>query len=127
MNAKILTAVFTVALLASPAFGQTIYKCPSATPGTPPVFQQMPCSPTGGGETLEVKPIKGSGDGLRQEEIAVTRQLSEANRAAEKARADVRAEGIKEDNRRESVAIERRKAAAMEEQAAALRALRYRY
>lgn len=126
MNAKKLTAL-VIALLSAPAFGQTVYKCPSATPGAPPVFQQMPCSPQGGGETLEVKPIKGSGDGLRPEEIAVTKQLAESNRAADQARAAVRAEGIKEDNRREAVAIERRKAAALEEQAAAMRALRYRY
>lgn len=126
MNAKILTAV-TVALVASPAFGQTIYKCPSATPGAPPVIQQMPCSPTGGGETMDVKPLKASGDGLRPEEIAVTKSLSESNRAAEQARAKVIEEGKAEDRRVEALNVERRKAAAMEEQAAAMRALRYRY
>lgn len=121
MKTKSIIAL-TAALLAPVAMGQTIYKCPSV-PGAPPVFQQMPCN---GGESLDVKPIQGSGGGLRPEEIAVTRQMSETNRAAEQARAEVRAEGIREDNRREAVAIERRKAAAMEEQAAALRALRYR-
>lgn len=127
MNAKILTAVFTVALLASPAFGQTIYKCPSATPGAPPVIQQMPCSPQGGGEAMEVKPLKASGDGLRPEEIAVTKSLSEHNQAAEQARAKVIEEGKAEDRRVEALNVERRKAAALEEQAAAMRALRYRY
>lgn len=122
MNAKILTAVFTVALLASPAFGQTIYKCPSATPGAPPVIQQMPCSPQGGGEAMQVKPLKASGDGLRPEEIAVTKSLSESNRAAEQARAKVIEEGKAEDKRVEALNVERRKAAAMEEQAAAQRA-----
>lgn len=76
---------------------------------------------------MEVKPLKGSGDGLRPEEIAVTRQLSESNRAVEQGRAKVIAEGIAEDNRREALNVERRKAAAMEEQAAAMRALRFRY
>lgn len=122
MNAKILTAVFTVALLASPAFGQTIYKCPSATSGAPPVIQQMPCSPQGGGEAMQVKPLKASGDGLRPEEIAVTKSLSESNRAAEQARAKVIEEGKAEDKRVEALNVERRKAAAMEEQAAAQRA-----
>lgn len=50
MNVKILTTALTIALFAAPAFGQSVYKCPSATPGAPPVIQQMPCSPTGGGE-----------------------------------------------------------------------------
>jgi hypothetical protein len=46
-----------IALLAAPAWGQSIYKCPSPTPNAPPVIQQMPCSPTGGGETITVKPL----------------------------------------------------------------------
>ncbi len=126
MNAKILTTSLTIILLADPALGQTIYKCPAATPGAPPVIQQMPCSPTGGGETMKVTPLKGSGDGLRPEEIAVTKQLSESNRAADQARAKVIEEGKAEDKRVEALNVERRKAAAMEEQAAAMRALRYR-
>lgn len=127
MNAKLSTSIIALALLASPAFGQTIYKCPSATPGAPPVIQQMPCSPTGGGETMDVKPLKASGDGLRPEEIAVTKSLSESNRAAEQARAKVIEEGKAEDRRVEALNVERRKAAALEEQAAAMRAMRYRY
>ena len=122
MKAKILTTALTVTLLAPPAFGQTIYKCPSSAPGAPPVIQQMPCSPTGGGETMEVKPLKASGEGLRPEEMAVSKQLSEHNRAAEQTRADIRAKGIEEDKRQEALNVERRKAAAMEEQAAAQRA-----
>ena len=50
MNAKKLT-VAMLDVLSAPTFGQTIYKCPSATPGAPPIIQQMPCSPQGGGET----------------------------------------------------------------------------
>lgn len=121
MNAKKLTLLLP-ALLAAPAFGQTIYRCPSATPGAPSVIQQMPCSPQGGGESIEVKPLKASGDGLRPEEMAVSKQLSESNRAAEQARAEHRAKLIEEDKRQEALNVERRKAAAMEEQAAAQRA-----
>jgi len=120
-------AIALTMIFSAPSIAQTVYKCPSATPGAPPAIQQMPCSPQGGGETMEVKPLKGSGDGLRPEEIAVTRQLSESNRAVEQGRAKVIAEGIAEDNRREALNVERRKAAAMEEQAAAMRALRFRY
>lgn len=58
--------IFTLPMiLTGPTFGQTIYKCPSPTPGNPPIIQQMPCSPTGGGETMQVKPIPtGAGSGL---------------------------------------------------------------
>lgn len=44
-------------LLPLPAFAQTMYKCPSPTPGAPPIYQQMPCSPQGGGESMPVKAI----------------------------------------------------------------------
>ncbi|MEI2779736.1 MAG: hypothetical protein V9H25_00090 [Candidatus Competibacter sp.] len=71
---------------------------------------------------MEVKPLKASGEGLRPEEMAVSKQLSEHNRAAEQTRADIRAKGIEEDKRQEALNVERRKAAAMEEQAAAQRA-----
>ncbi len=121
------STVGLLALFAVAATGQTIYKCPSATSGAPPIIQQMPCSPQGGGEAMQVKPLKASGDGLRPEEIAVTKQLSESNRAAEQRRAEVIEEGKAEDRRVEALNVERRKAAAMEEQAEAMRALRYRY
>lgn len=56
---------FSWALMAAlPAFGQTMYKCPPAIPGGTPVFQQMPCTPTGGGEVMEAKPIKSTGTTL---------------------------------------------------------------
>lgn len=116
-----------IALASVSASAQTVHKCPSATPGAPPVIQQMPCSPQGGGEAMEVKPLKASGDGLRPEEIAVTKSLSEHNQAAAQSRAKVIEEGKAEDRRVEALNVERRKAAALEEQAAAMRALRYRY
>lgn len=91
------------------------------------MIQQTPCA-GGGGESVTVNASRPSGDGgLRPEEIAVTKSLSEHNRAIEQGRAKVIAEGIAEDKRREALNVERRKAAALEEQAAAMRALRYRY
>lgn len=56
-------AIVTVLLFAmSPVMGQSFYKCPSPTPGAPPVIQQMPCSVTGGGEQIKVAPHTPSGD-----------------------------------------------------------------
>lgn len=66
MNRRLIASLI---LIAAPASAQTIYKCPSPTPGAPPVIQQMPCSPTGGGETVKVDAPKASGEGgLRQGE-----------------------------------------------------------
>lgn len=72
---------------------------------------------------MEIKPIKTTGEGLRPEETAAIKQFSEHNRAAEQSRADHRTKLIEEDKRMEALDVERRKAQAMEEQAAALRAL----
>ncbi len=120
-------AIALTLIFSAPSIGQTVYKCPSATPGAPPMIQQTPCA-GGSGESVAVNASKPSGDGgLRPEETAALRSLSDHNRAAEQARADVRAKEIEEDKRQEALNVERRKAAAMEEQAAAMRALRYRY
>lgn len=102
-----------VAGLSAPVFGQTMYKCPNAA-GTV-TFQQMPCSPQGGGEAVEVKKIPaGSGSGLSDtakdyldEQSA---QRAERNRLAEE-----------EAKRREALNVERGKVRAAEEQAAAQR------
>lgn len=108
-----------LALIALPAFGQqTIYKCPKPDGGT--VIQQMPCSPQGGGEKTEVKPIKGTGDGLRPGELATLNQLSDQNKAADQAHADKQARIVAEERRQEQLNVERRKAAALESQAAAM-------
>lgn len=64
------------ALLAMPVFGQTMYKCPSPTPGAPAVYQQMPCTPTGGGEAMQTKTINSSGGGLRESERAYLNEQS---------------------------------------------------
>lgn len=111
------TTLMILSLLpALPAFGQTMYKCPSPTPGAPPVFQQAPCSPTGGGETVQKKEIKTTGGtGLSagaKEYMGERDQYWQTKAEAETA----------ESNRQEALRIERGKVRAAEEQAAAQRA-----
>lgn len=106
--------ILTAALLAAPAIGQTMYKCPD--PAGVVKYQQMPCSPTGGGEAVQVKPIPaGTGSGLsdsaRQYLDEQTAQRAERNRLAEE-----------EDKRRQALNVEKAKVRAAEEQAAAQRA-----
>ncbi len=93
-----------------------MYKCPSPTPGAPAVYQQMPCSPTGGGETVPVKAIPaGTGSGLSDNAKAYMQDRDQYWN--EKARAQA-----EEDQRQEALAAEHRKAKAAEDQAAAQRA-----
>lgn len=117
MNARILIMLAT--LLAIPAFGQTVYKCPDASGAIK--FQQMPCSPTGGGEQVTVNAQKPSGDGgLRPEERQALQSLSESNAAIAKARADAEEKAHEERKREEAMNIERSKAAAQWETARAI-------
>lgn len=119
-------SLFLIALVcAAPGWGQTMYKCPDPSGVTK--YQQMPCSPTGGGDAITVKPIAGSGGGLRPSEAAALKNLSEGNAAIAQARAEKQARIIAEDRRQEALNVEREKAEAMREQAAAIRALGYRY
>ncbi|HOW61807.1 MAG TPA: hypothetical protein PLJ20_04490 [Candidatus Contendobacter sp.] len=98
------------------ASAQTLYKCPAPTPGAPPIIQQMPCSPTGGGETMTVKPIPtGAGAGLSDEAKAYLKERDQYR--AEQAKA-----AQEEQHRAAALAAEHRKAAAAEDQAAAQRA-----
>lgn len=70
MKAVLMLIGFCFAL---PVMGQTMYKCPNVA-GTVN-YQQMPCSPTGGGETLDVKTIRhGAGSGISD---AAKKYLSE--------------------------------------------------
>lgn len=109
MNRMILSLSLTL-LLTTQTFGQTMYKCPD--PSGVVKFQQMPCSPTGGGETMTVKPLAGSGTGLSD---AAKAYLAERDRyRAEEAKA--KAEADKEERR---IAAEHHKAKATEKQAAA--------
>ena len=121
--------IIPIILLACPAFGQTIYKCPSPTPGAPPVIQQMPCSPTGGGETATVKPINTTGSTLEISEPGQKYMKGNEERWTAQAEADE-----KERQRQEALNVERAKAKAAAAQAAAqyetanaIRAMRQRY
>ena len=113
MNTKTISGLIWM-LATAPVFGQTIYKCPK--PDGTTMIQQMPCSIQGGGETMTVKPIPtGAGSGLSEGGKAY---LEERNQyRSEEAKANT-----EENQRRESLAAEHRKAKAAEEQAAAQRA-----
>ena len=63
---KILPTILLSVALTSPVVAQTMYKCPNAA-GTVN-YQQMPCTPQGGGEAIEVKTApSGTGSGLSEE------------------------------------------------------------
>lgn len=100
-------------LLAAPAFGQTVYKCPQ--PDGVMKIQQTPCTVTGGGEAVKLNPPKASGDGLRDSERAYLQSRDEYwNQRA--------VEDDAEDKRQEALRVEKAKAIAAEHQAAAQRA-----
>lgn len=106
--------ILIAALLCAPAVGQTMYKCPD--PAGVVKYQQMPCSPTGGGEAVKVKPIPagvGSGlsDSAKQYLDDQTAQRAERNRLS-----------AEEDKRQQALNVEKAKVRAAEEQAAAQRA-----
>jgi len=106
--------LFVSLLIAAPAIGQTMYKCPNEAGVVN--FQQMPCSPQGGGEAVPVKAIPaGTGSGLSDEAKAY---LSERNQY----RADQAKAADEEAKRREALRVEQHKANAAYEQAAAQRA-----
>jgi hypothetical protein len=104
-------------LITAPAFGQSMYKCPSPTPGAPAVYQQMPCSPTGGGEAVTVKPIRTTGTDARISEQGQAYMQDNKERWTAQREAE-----IAENQRQEALAAEHRKAKAAEDQAAAQRA-----
>ena len=96
-----------------PATAQQVYKCPSPITGGAPVIQQMPCTPTGGGESVTVKAIpQGAGSGLSDDAKNYMadrdKHWSDKEKAAEEER-----------QRQEALNIERAKAAAQAEQAKA--------
>jgi hypothetical protein len=108
------TLILSFALIATPAFGQTMYKCPNAAGVVN--FQQMPCSLQGGGETVPVKAIPaGAGSGLSDNAKAYMEERDQYR--AEQAQADA-----EESQRQEALQIERGKVRAAQEQAAAQRA-----
>lgn len=101
-------------LITTPAFGQTMYKCPSPTPGAPAMFQQMPCTPQGGGEVVEKKEIQSTGSSMMSDSAKSYLADVEKQRATEAA---IQAE---EDKRQEALNVERGKAAAQRETARAI-------
>ncbi len=101
-------------VISAPGWGQQMYKCPDASGVVK--YQQMPCSPTGGGETVTITVPKSSGDGgLRDSERAYMQASSE--RLEKQRQADEA-----ENQRQEALRIERDKVKAAEAQAAAQRA-----
>lgn len=124
MNGMARLYLVVIGLVVMPAFGQTMYKCPDES-GTVK-FQQMPCSPTGGGEAMQVKKLPGSGEGLRPEEAQTLKDFSEHNAAADKARAEQRARIVAEEKRQEALNVEREKAEAQRATAAAIWATGWR-
>lgn len=114
MKTKVVMLV--ASLVAMPAASQTMYKCPSPTPGLPATYQQMPCSPQGGGETLEKKELQSTGSSMMSD--SAMNYLADV----EKQRAEESRISAEEDKRQEALSIERGKVKAAEEQAAAQRA-----
>jgi len=108
------TLILLSALLAMPAYAQTMYKCPSSTPGTPPIYQQMPCSLQGGGEQVAKKELKSTGSPLMSDS-AKSYLTNIENQRAEEARV-----AAEESKRREALNVERGKAAAQRETARAI-------
>lgn len=103
-------------VISAPALSQQMYKCPD--PFGVVKYQQMPCSPQGGGEAVTVTPPK-PGDNSIAESTARMKALSgDLNKEWEKQAEIDRAEN----NRQEALRVERDKARAAEEQAAAQRA-----
>ena len=108
------TLPLLLALIALPTFGQTMHKCPNAAGVVQ--YQQMPCTPTGGGETLAVKKIPvGTGSGLSDDAKSYLDTQSEE-------RAERNRVAAEEAKRQEALRIEQGKVNAAREQAAAQRA-----
>jgi multidrug efflux pump subunit AcrA (membrane-fusion protein) len=104
-------------LLTTPAFGQSMYKCPSPQPGAPAIYQQMPCSPQGGGDAVTANPIRTTGTDARINEQGQAYMQDNKERWTSQREAE-----IAEANRQDALDAEHRKAKAAEDQAAAQRA-----
>lgn len=103
-----------VVVLAGPALGQSMHKCPD--PSGVVKYQQMPCTPQGGGEAVAVKAIPtGAGAGLSEEAKTYLKERDQYR--AEQAKADA-----EEAKRQDALRVEKAKVRAAEEQAAAQRA-----
>lgn len=109
------TTLMILSLLTAPAFAQTMYKCPNDAGIVN--FQQTPCTPTGGGERVPTKPIRTTGTDARINEQGQAYMQDNNERWTAQREA-----AAAEANRQEALDVERAKAKAAEEQAAAQRA-----
>lgn len=71
--------IIPIILLACPAFGQTIYKCPD--PSGVVKFSQVPCQ---GSEAITINVTKSGVDGLRDSERAYLEDRDKAREQADK-------------------------------------------
>lgn len=113
MNRAILMLTLVIS---APALSQQMYKCPD--PSGVVKFQQMPCSPTGGGEAVTVTPPKAGDNSIAESTARMKAVSGDINKGWEKQAEIDKAEN----NRQEALRVERDKAKAAEEQAAAQRA-----
>ncbi len=100
---------------ATTAVGQTMYKCQDTSGSGAVRFQQMPCSPTGGGESMAVKSIPaGAGSGISEN---AKNYMQERDKYWD----DKSKEAAEESKRQDALRVEREKAAATREHAEAQR------
>lgn len=105
------TLPLLLTLIALPGFSQTMYKCPNAAGVAQ--YQQMPCTPQGGGEAIEQKTIKPTGGaGLSDDAKSYLNTQSEE-------RAERNRLAAEEAKRQEALDVEKAKAVAAHEQAKA--------
>ncbi len=100
-------------LIPLPALGQTMYKCPD--PSGVVKFQQMPCTPTGGGEAVTVKalPTNSGGSGLSDEAKAYLEEREKARQQTSPASSQARSGEVEKacmDMRKQIMRMEDREA-----------------
>lgn len=108
------TILMLLAMLSMPAFGQSMYKCPSPTPGAPAIYQQMPCSPQGGGEVVPVKAMPTTGnEGLSDSAKAYLEEQNKARQQTSSAATQQRSGEVEKecmDMKRKIMQLEEREA-----------------
>ena len=100
--------IVTCALLASPAFGQVIYKCPD--PSGVVKFSQVHCQ---GGDAITINVTKSGVDGLRDSERAYLEDRDKARQQADKPEKSARSSEVDKecfDMKRQIAELEEREA-----------------
>ncbi|MBE2293986.1 MAG: DUF4124 domain-containing protein [Phycisphaerales bacterium] len=83
---KIVVLCASLGIVPTGAFSQTMYKCPD--PAGTVRFQQVPCSPTGGGESVTVKSIPtGAGSGLSDDAKSYIKERDEQRKQSAQSQA----------------------------------------